>query len=511
MEQVYGIDLGTTRSSIAHFDRYGKVEIIKNADNEEYTPSVVYFPENSAPIVGKAARSFQGGRPDRTVAFIKRHMDENNYAATIGTGGERKTPTEITTLILQKIVSDANSVLKSIGKEVKDVVITVPANFTDTARQRTKKAAENVGLNVLALINEPTAAILYYIEEQSAYSRPTNKTYLVYDLGGGTCDVTVVRSRNLNVNVLASCGSNPNHIGGIDWDRALVRMALDAAHIAEDMVKFEKTPEGSSMLVTAEQLKETLSNSAAQTVSFNVLHPTLPPTQLHTQELSRSDFERATYGLLRNTGNIIDEALKAAETNCNEKLHIDEVILIGGATSMPQVAKLMEDKFKGITITRPHNANYAVAMGAALEARNIKNGKKANSAGDAGNIAVRASEVCSRSYALRALYKGETMLYNLIFKNDKIPCTKTWDVDFRTQIVSDSVKMAVYQTAAVNTTDLRVPLSRGTIVQEATLHFGENVPADTPLKVSLFCDSNGLLRIKGSYKDKQVEFKINTN
>jgi molecular chaperone DnaK (HSP70) len=218
MKEVYGIDLGTTNSCIAVIGEDGLPQVIKNLEDAATTPSVIFYDETGEPVVGGEAKSMMGSDIKRTVAFIKREMSNKNYELDID--GTTVTPITASALILKKVVDDANEQRSYEGlPPIHKAVITVPAYFGNDERERTKQAAQIAGLEVLGLLNEPTAAALSY-----GTKGLNNKTFMIYDLGGGTFDVSIMRMENNELETLASDGNH--HLGGVDWDIALIDYAL---------------------------------------------------------------------------------------------------------------------------------------------------------------------------------------------------------------------------------------------------------------------------------------------
>ena len=345
---VLGIDLGTTYSCVAYVDESGKPVVLTNAEGERTTPSVVYFPpaENSV-VVGQIAKEMTTTDPNEVASFVKRHMGKDDYRFTCARGSFR--PEEVSARVLQKLVKDAS---ERLGREVKDVVITCPAYFFVKEREATKKAGELAGLNVIQLLNEPTAAAIAYGMLNGGDER---KNILVYDLGGGTFDVTIIQIRQGRIEVVATDGDPM--LGGKDWDEALMRVIV--SHLQEETGRsdFLDTPETQQELrILAETMKKGLTQAGKSSGKFTHDGETFRPT------VTRGEFEAATKTLLDRTLEFTDRVIKAAQEKGVSGF--DELLLVGGSTRMPQVAKALRDKY-GIE-PKVFDPDEAVAKGAAI-------------------------------------------------------------------------------------------------------------------------------------------------
>ena len=292
--KIAGIDLGTTYSAIAHFDEYGKVDIIPNSDNERITPSVILF-EDDEVIVGKIAKNQAVSNPENVVQFVKRHMGEPDWVRVIN---EREyTPEILSAIILKRIVSDAEDQL---GEQITDVVITCPAYFNDNERKATSDAGKIAGLNVLGIINEPTAAAIAY----GMNNLDKNVRALVYDLGGGTFDVTILEIDGNNVKVLATDGER--RLGGKDWDDMMLN------HVAEKFVDEHgidprDDPEAyQDLVIKVEEAKKTLSRKNTVKVFAQCAGKSLKIP------IEREEFQQLTQPLLEQTETYLDLVLQKA-------------------------------------------------------------------------------------------------------------------------------------------------------------------------------------------------------
>ena len=349
MGKIIGIDLGTTNSCVAVIEG-GEPTVITNSEGARTTPSVVAFTKDGERLVGQLAKNQAVTNPDRTVISIKRHMG-SDYKVDID--GKKYTPQEISAMILQKLKTEAEGYL---GEKVTDAVITVPAYFTDSQRQATKDAGQIAGLNVQRIINEPTAAALAY-----GIDKENEQKIVVYDLGGGTFDVSVIEIGDGVQEVLATAGNN--HLGGDDFDQRLIDYFVaefkksDGIDLKNDKFAMQRLKD------EAEKAKIALSN--APSVNVNIPYITADatgPKHLNVQ-LTRAKFNELTADLVEATMAPFKQAISDSGLSMNE---IDKVLLVGGSTRIPAVQEAVKkytgkDPFKGI------NPDECVAMGAALQ------------------------------------------------------------------------------------------------------------------------------------------------
>ena len=349
MGKIIGIDLGTTNSCVAVIEG-GEPTVITNSEGARTTPSVVAFTKDGERLVGQLAKNQAVTNPDRTVISIKRHMG-SDYKVDID--GKKYTPQEISAMIIQKLKTEAEGYL---GEKVTDAVITVPAYFTDSQRQATKDAGQIAGLNVQRIINEPTAAALAY-----GIDKENEQKIVVYDLGGGTFDVSVIEIGDGVQEVLATAGNN--HLGGDDFDQRLIDYFVaefkksDGIDLKNDKFAMQRLKD------EAEKAKIALSN--APSVNVNIPYITADatgPKHLNVQ-LTRAKFNELTADLVEATMGPFKQAISDSGLSMNE---IDKVLLVGGSTRIPAVQEAVKkytgkDPFKGI------NPDECVAMGAALQ------------------------------------------------------------------------------------------------------------------------------------------------
>jgi len=355
MARAVGIDLGTTNSVIAVLEG-GEPTVIPNAEGARTTPSVVAFAKNGEVLVGEVAKRQATTNVDRTIRSVKRHMGES---WSVDIDGKKFTPQQISAFVLQKLKRDAEAYL---GEQVTDAVITVPAYFSDAQRQATKEAGEIAGLKVHRIVNEPTAAALAY-----GLDKGTEQTILVFDLGGGTFDVSLLEIGDGVFEVKATSGDN--HLGGDDWDNRIVQWLVtqfknkNGTDLSGDKMAMQRLTEA------AEKAKIELSAAAETTIHLPYLSLT-ESGPLHLEEkLSRAEFQKMTNDLLERARAPFKAVIKDAGIDVSK---IDHVILVGGSTRMPAVADLVKELTGGKDPNKGVNPDEVVAVGASLQAGVLK-------------------------------------------------------------------------------------------------------------------------------------------
>jgi molecular chaperone DnaK len=357
MARAVGIDLGTTNSVVAVLEG-GEPTVIANAEGSRTTPSVVAFAKNGEVLVGEVAKRQAVTNVDRTIRSVKRFMGDGSWSTEID--GKKYNPQEISARVLMKLKRDAEAYL---GEPVTDAVITVPAYFNDAQRQATKDAGQVAGLNVLRIINEPTAAALAYGLDKGE----AEQTILVFDLGGGTFDVSLLEIGEGIVEVKATSGDN--HLGGDDWDERVMAHLVTQfknAHgvdLSKDKMALQRLREA------AEKAKVELSSSMQTSINLPYITASAEGP-LHLDEtLTRSQFEQMTADLLERTKAPFHNVVKDAGIKLSE---IDHVVLVGGSTRMPAVSDLVRELTGGKEPNKGVNPDEVVAVGAALQAGVLK-------------------------------------------------------------------------------------------------------------------------------------------
>ncbi|HWN62462.1 MAG TPA: Hsp70 family protein, partial [Streptosporangiaceae bacterium] len=346
MARAVGIDLGTTNSVVAILEG-GEPTVIANAEGSRTTPSVVAFAKNAEVLVGEVAKRQAVTNVDRTIRSVKRHMGTD---WSVNIDGKKFTPQQISAFVLQKLKRDAEAYL---GEKITDAVITTPAYFNDAQRQATRDAGRIAGLEVLRIINEPTAAALAY-----GLDKKSNETVLVFDLGGGTFDVSILDIGEGVVEVRATAGDT--HLGGDDFDRRIVDYLADEFQ-RDNGIDLRADPQALQRLFeAAEKAKVELSAVTQTTISLPfITADAAGPKHLNTT-LMRSTFEEITRDLIERTTGPVRQAMADAKLTDAD---IDEVILVGGSTRIPAVQKLVRRLTGGKDPNMTVNPDEVVALG----------------------------------------------------------------------------------------------------------------------------------------------------
>jgi len=404
MGKAIGIDLGTTYCAVAVLQADGKPVILPNSEGSNITPSVVLFPETGSgdePLVGEMAKHSAATAPLDVVQFVKRQIGDPSWKFE-STNGESYSPEEISAVILKRLKSDAELAL---GETVTDAVITVPAYFDDTRRTATKQAGKIAGLNVLRVLNEPTAAALSYGLDVSA-----NGTVLVYDLGGGTFDVTVMKINNGEFDVLGTDGNR--NLGGFDFDNRIAEYIYEQLENEGCANATDDSALSAEIREKSELAKRSLTTVAQTTILISA------GGKQYRVKLERSKFEEMTKDLLQTTQELTEIVLEEAHITWND---IDHLLLVGGSTRMPMVRQMME-RISGKQASRDINADEAVALGAAIQAA-ITNAESTGQELDIYNgEAPVISDVTSQALGVILLDdRGQDTNFVVIPRNEKIP------------------------------------------------------------------------------------------
>ena len=504
---VFGIDLGTTYSCIAYVDETGRATVVNNSEGTNTTPSVVNFASPSQVVVGQVAKENAVIDPDNTISLVKTLMGKTDFA--ISYNGEDKSPEEVSAYILRKVAEDA---AKMLDTEVKDVVITCPAYFGTAERTATKNAGIIAGLNVLEVISEPTAAALYY----GCAREQEEKTILVFDLGGGTFDVTIMNISSEKIEVICSDGNH--ELGGKDWDESVMR------YLAEEFIS--QTGFDGEFDEYAQQDKRLKAEKAKQQLTSRDQVPVmLDAAGLRARiNLTREKFDEITSTLL---GEAIEKTESAIDVAKEKGYNIDEILLVGGSTRMPQVTKAIVDRF-GME-PKILDPDEAVAKGAAIHAVNVYvNNQKSLEPGDVGettvNVGGATKEInaddykeelavqpemmsiggktrqvvvaTTKSFAIEVLINGESKCCNMIIKNEPMPngsisVTKEFGTNVANQ---ESAELVVYESDFMEET---FDVDKDFVLGTATLELSENLPVGSPIQVTFTLSTEGILEVSG--------------
>lgn len=474
MEPIIGIDLGTTNSEVA-FIMDGKSTVLKENDNG-IVPSCVGLGADGTMSVGTAARNQATLYPDKTVLSIKRLMGSQEKVTL---GSNSYTPQEISAFILKALKERAQRIT---GQTITKAIITTPAYFTDAQRQATREAGEIAGLTVVRILNEPTAAALAY-ESADADSR----TILVYDLGGGTFDVSIVRIEDGVVEVLASTGDN--HLGGDDFDLEIENMLL--AHIEEEysIDLSEDTIARARLRRAAEKAKIELSNAPYAAIEEDHIAKKGDMDVHLSYELSREDFQSMIEQHLQKTMDSVNKALKDAAMLPSA---LDKIILVGGSTRIPKLSAMLEDSF-GILPNQEIDPDLCVAMGAAIQA-----GREMGL--DSAGILLDITPYTFGTSAIGELdgVITESLFVPLIRRNTKLPAVKS-EVFWTVFPGQERVQVQVYQG------EDRDALNN-ILIGDYRLDLSPNQPENSPVILKYELDFNGILKITAIEKNtgKQI-------
>ena len=517
MNKVYGIDLGTTYSCIAHVDEHGKPAVINNSDNELTTPSVVYFESDDNIVVGKEAKEVAEIYPNQVASTIKRVMGDPEWKFTYNE--KDYSSQEISSFILEKVVKDA---IENIGEDIKNVVITVPAYFGVNQKEATKQAGELAGLNVIAVIPEPTAAAISYGIESN-----DDEVVMVYDLGGGTFDISVIEVKDKGINVIATDGDH--QLGGRNWDERLAsyftqefeeQTGVSSDDLQNDMETWQE------LLNKAENAKKSLTSK--ENTKIRIAHE----GDKATIELSRDKFNELTNDLIERTISLTDAVLEQVKLKGYNT--IDKILLVGGSTYMLQVRNSLEAKYSfDIEV---HDPNLSVAKGAAIygwklelqeeikfkiaeesgeeieniDLNNIQDSEleKAQQeviqekglvglAGAKKIIETTIRNVTAKSFGIAVIDQNENeKIVNLITVDDEIPSitTQIFPTAFEGQ---SGVNLVCYENTERVENNYLLGLETSTEVGSAILEFEYPLPLGSEIEITFSLSEDGLLKVYG--------------
>ena len=535
MSKVFGIDLGTTYSCIAYIDANGKPVVLKNAEGDLTTPSVVFFESQRDVTVGAAAKESARMYPDQVVSFIKRSIGQPGFSLTLN--GIQMKPEEISSYILKKVVQDAEETLRmegnlADGENIHDVVITCPAYFGVAERDATQAAGVIAGLNVMAIINEPTAAAITYGVTDDKQSR----TVLVYDLGGGTFDITMIHIQPGEIRVI--CTGGDHNLGGKDWDdRVLMYLAERYQNETGTPDNILDDPETlQELAISSERAKKLLSTKEKAPVAVNYMGERV------RVELTREKFEELTEDLLTRTIDLTREMFQEAEKKGFRQSDVGEILLVGGSSKMPQVMRRVKAEF-GID-TKMFDPDESVAKGAAIYANKMseyhivleeiarsqgKTFEEVKEQVDQGTMDVKEAaqkahvsmrggrlpgeevkiiNVSSRSFGTEAYDETDQLkLFHIIMRNAELPAEG--QNTFYPRV--DNQRSARFVVKESLSSDSVIDPELGKEIGTAELRLPADVTRDTQIEVTFRLDESGLLHLHARelkrFQEIEAEFQ----
>lgn len=480
MGKYIGIDLGTTFSCMAYINENGQPEIIPNSEGDNITPSTVLF-DDGPTIVGKEAKAQSFMEPQNFEQFVKRHMGERDYTF-ITKDGEKYSPEAISAIILSKMKADAE---KYLGDSVDGAVITVPAYFNEAQRKATMDAGQIAGLNVIAIINEPTAAALAF-----GISKGTEKeqTIMVYDLGGGTFDVTIMRFNNSNITVLGTAGDRK--LGGYDFDNKIIEVVMDAASKEGIDISRDSTAR-QDLQLKAETAKKSLSAKDKTNIALNVNGRPFKYT------ITRDAFLELVEPLLYRTVSSMENACDEAGLEYDD---LDKILLVGGSTKMPVVQEFIHEE-TGIVPSSEVHPDEAVAIGAAYHVLDVlkTHQTKAQKSGDTFNKVLDADiPETSKQYSFKDVTShgigivmqddfGKRVNSVILPKNVQVPAEKK---NYYKTTVPYQEKLAIHVTQGEEE-DLRYV----TVIGTADIDISPREQL-VGIEVTVVCDENSIIHVR---------------
>ena len=508
---VYGIDLGTTYSCIAYQDETGRPVVVQNREGTNTTPSVVQFIEDSNEvIVGQIAKDTSVLYAKNTISLIKTKMGRETKVYYGANADKEITPVEVSACILRKICKDAGELLDD---QVKDVVITCPAYFGEAERMATKQAGIVAGLNVISILDEPTAAAIYY----GCSKESEKKNVLVYDLGGGTFDVTVMNIDGGDINVICTDGNHD--LGGKDWDAVIMRYVAEQFEQQSGYSGDYDDEAKQDLAIKVERAKIQLSSRDRTTIMLHI------QGYKAAVELTRDKFDELTKPLLDTSMDLTDQVMFTAKEYGYG--HIDEFLLVGGSTKMPQVPRAIEERLHlQPKIMEP---DEAVAKGAAIyaivkcmaDARsfheessdNINTEKEVVDYLPSVSIEPKRSQrvvihtKTSKSFGIKAMRDGNLIISNLILKNTSTPCTvkKVFGIAEDDQ---EYANIEVYESSVLKGS---YPVEESYKVGNAILELPRNLRMGSGVEITMELTNEGTLKLTGrelsSNREIQASFQ----
>jgi len=495
MSNIVGIDLGTTMSAIAALNSVGKPEIIPNKDGDRITPSVIFFESKNNVLIGEEAKNTAATESKSVAKEFKREMHNANYRFNIH--GNSYTASDLSSLILKKLTQDAS---KQVGS-IRDVVISVPAYFEENQRNATIQAGQLAGLNVIAIINEPTAAALYYASTTDIKGKG-----LVYDLGGGTFDVTVTQTDGRDIQIIASSGDH--HLGGVDFDQAMLEL-IEEKYKASTNGKLYADEDGKhEFLLLAEDIKKSLS-------SRNLVKQKLAGEDGKvTIEITQAEFEEKISTYISRTELLVEQVLDEADYEAPD---IDYTLLVGGSSRIPTIQKSIK-KLMGKEPLVAINVDEAVALGAAIKAGLVltKNNPSMVSSTIANEMkTIKVGDVANHSYgAITLSYNknlGKYIDVNSIIlkKNTPLPATMS-DTFYTTHEGQEIIAIKITQGEDTDPDFVNK-------IDEIEINLPANRPEGQPIEVKYSYDENQIMHCEvkdvnsGKVESKKINLSVDSS
>jgi molecular chaperone DnaK len=495
MSNIVGIDLGTTMSAIAALNSVGKPEIIPNKDGERITPSVIKFESSSHTYIGTEAKNSAATDSNSVAKEFKREMHNDAYRFNVH--GDSYTASDLSSFILKKLTQDASTQVGSI----KDVVISVPAYFKESQRNATMQAGQLAGLNVIAIINEPTAAALYYASTTDIKGKG-----LVYDLGGGTFDVTVTKTDGKDIQIIASAGDH--HLGGVDFDQAMLEL-IEEKYKTQTNGKLYADEDGRhEFLLLAEDIKKSLSSRSSRKEKLAGEDGKV------TIEITQSEFEEKISTYISRTELLVEQVLD--EADCEES-DIDYILLVGGSSRIPAIQKSIK-KVMGKEPLVAVNVDEAVALGAAIKAGLVlvKDNPTAVSSTIASEMrTIKVGDVANHSYGAIIISYNENLgkyidVNSIILKkNTPLPSTMS-DTFYTTHEGQEVISIKITQGEDTDPDFVDK-------IDEIQINLPSNRPDNQPIEVKYSYDENQIMHCEvkdvnsGKVEAKKIDFRVDSS
>lgn len=457
-----GIDLGTTNSAVAFINEHGAAEIIPNSEGERTTPSVILMEGNKA-IVGEVAKEASVTQVDDTIQFVKRQMGNPSFKIPLPGSDKMINAVEASAIILKKLVQDAE---QELSEKITDVVVTVPAYFDDAKRNATIEAAEMIGLNVLKIINEPTSAALayYHLDKEK-----TNQNIAIYDLGGGTFDISIVNINNNEIKVLSTDGDA--NLGGFDFDNVIIDYVIDLFEEKTNIDLYDDDDAMQELRENAEKCKKSLSRRAKYVV------PVSSSGQSMRVEITKELFNELISSIVDRTKYVMEETVQEAGLTWND---IDKVLLVGGSTRVPLIEEVIES-ITGITPSKELNPDEVVALGAAVQASLIDDNDP-----DVTKANIVVKDVNSHSLGVVSMNSaGNDENSIILHRNTEIPYSASKEY----YTVSENQQQFTLSITEGEDTDIEYV----NIIGTGNIELTPGLPKGSPIKITISYDKNGIV------------------